>query len=136
MRDACRSLLVAGAALWALGALVALRFGGTATALAWGAAAFVCIAIGWGAFMVIAGQIANDPKRFTQAMAILPVLRMAAAGLLGWFVVGLLPVDAQGSFWICLVAAYLATLTVETGLLARLVRRIAALKTAEVQGAV
>jgi hypothetical protein len=37
---------------------------------------------------------------------------------------------------IAFVAAYLATLTVETGLLARLVRQSAAMKSADVQGAV
>ena len=88
------------------------------------------------AFVVLAGRMAGDPKQLTKVMMILPVLRMVAVGALGWLVVGLLPIDAQGSFWVAMVAAYLATLTVETGLLARFVRRTAASRPTDVQGAV
>jgi hypothetical protein len=134
--SACRTLLIAGVLLWSFGALVALRIGGTSTALAWAAASPVCVVVGIVAFLLVAKRIDGDPKQTTKLMMALPMLRMVAAGLLGWLVVGLLPMEAQGPFWVCLVAAYLATLTVETGLLAQLVRRAATARSNDVKGAV
>ena len=135
MRSACRTLLIASVLLWSFGALVALRIGGAPTALAWAAASPVCIVVGIAAFLLVAGRMDGDPKQTMRLMVALPVLRMVAVGLLGWLVIGFLPMEAQGSFWLSLVAAYLATLTIETGLLARFVRQSAASKSADVQGA-
>jgi hypothetical protein len=135
VRSACRSLLIAGVLLWSFGALVALRIGGAPTSLAWAAASPICIAVGIAAFLLIAARMDGDPKQTMRLMVALPVLRMVAVGLLGWLVIGFLPMDAQASFWLSLVAAYLATLTIETGLLARFVRQTAAMKSADVQGA-
>jgi len=134
--SARRTLLIAGVLLWSFGALVALRIGGAPTALAWAAATPVCVLVGYVTFVLVARRIDGGSKQSMKWMLALPLLRMVAAGLLGWLVVGLLPMEAQASFWLCLVAAYLATLTVETGLLARLVRHAAATKSADVQGAV
>ena len=121
--------------MWSFGALVALRIGGAPTALAWAAASPICIMVGIAAFLLVAGRIDNDPKQMMRLMVALPMLRMVAVGLLGWLVKRFLPMEAQESFWMSLVAAYLATLTVETGLLARFVRQSAAMKSADVQGA-
>jgi hypothetical protein len=128
-------MMIAGVLLWSFGALVALRIGGAPTSLAWAAASPICIVVGIAVFLLIAGRMDGDPKQTARLMLMLPLLRMVAVGLLGWLVVGLLPMEAQGSFWVSLVAAYLATLTVETGLLARFVRQSAEAKTADVQGA-
>jgi hypothetical protein len=135
VRSASRTLLIAGVLLWSFGALVALRIGGAPTALAWAVASPICIVVGIAAFLLVAGRIDGDPKQTMRLVLALPLLRMVAVGLLGWLVVGFLPMEAQGSFWLSLVAAYLATLTVETGLLARVVRQ-SATKPADVQGAV
>jgi hypothetical protein len=135
VRSASRTLLIAGVLLWSFGALVALRIGGAPTALAWAAASPICIMVGIAAFLLVAGRIEGDPKQTMKLVLALPLLRMVAVGLLGWLVVGFLPMEAQGSFWLSLVAAYLATLTIETGLLARVVRQ-SATKPADVQGAV
>jgi hypothetical protein len=135
VRSASRTLLIAGVLLWSFGALVALRIGGAQTALAWAVASPICIVVGIAAFLLVAGRIDGDPKQTMRLVLALPLLRMVAVGLLGWLVVGFLPMEAQGSFWLSLVAAYLATLTVETGLLARVVRQ-SATKPADVQGAV
>jgi hypothetical protein len=134
VRDAGRTLLVAGAILWSFGALVALRVGGVPPTVAWAVAAPICIAIGYAAFVYVARNLAADAKRGMRALMLLPVLRMVAAGAFGWLVIGFLPMESQGSFWVCLVAAYVATLAIETGLLARQVRRAAA-KSVDVQGA-
>jgi hypothetical protein len=135
VRSASRTLLIAGVLLWSFGALIALRIGGAPTALAWAVASPICIVVGIAAFLLVAGRIDGDPKQTMRLVLALPLLRMVAVGLLGWLVVGFLPMEAQGSFWLSLVAAYLATLTVETGLLARVVRQ-SATKPADVQGAV
>ena len=133
MNSAVRTLVFSGAIVWTLGALVALRLNGAATALAWTAAAPVCILVGLVAFIVIAKYLPGDPKTLTQAIMALPAVRIVAAGAFGWLVVGFLPTEAQESFWLCLVAAYLVTLAIETTLLAKLVRSTA--KSVPVQGA-
>ena len=134
MNASIRTLLYSGAVVWMLGALVALRINGAATALAWTAAAPVCILVGLAAFIAIAKRLSLDPKKLTQAIIALPAVRIVAAAAFGWLIVGFLPTESQESFWVCLVAAYLVTLAVETVLLAKLVRQNASL--APVQGAV
>ena len=131
MNAAIRTLLVFGVVVWTLGALVALRINGAATALAWSAAAPVCIVVGLIAFVLVAKNLPNDTIKLTQVIMALPLVRIVAAGALGWLVVGFLPTEAQESFWLCLVAAYLVTLAIETALLTKIVRH----NVAPVQGA-
>ena len=131
MNAAIRTLLIFGVVVWTLGALVALRINGAAAALAWSAAAPVCIVVGLIAFVLVAKNLPNDTVRLTQVIMALPAVRIVAAGFFGWLVVGFLPNEAQESFWLCLVAAYLATLAIETTLLMKLVRH----NVAPVQGA-
>jgi hypothetical protein len=128
---AIRTLLIFGVVVWTFGALVALRINGAAAALAWSAAAPVCIVVGLIAFVLVAKNLPKDTTRLTQVIMALPAVRIVAAGFFGWLVVGFLPNEAQESFWLCLVAAYLATLAIETTLLMKLVRH----NVAPVQGA-